>query len=362
MVFSLKSLPSHDGDCFIISFGDEGDIKNIIVDGGRRKKVFKKLKEELKRIKENRQNVDLLVLTHIDEDHIQGLINVFKDDEIDKTIIKRVWFNSKELLSKHFVGEEQEDEKLKIFTEKSDNISFKQGISFGKLLENMGLSSPNLIYSGQETKVGEATLNVLSPNLHNLEKLFNEWNKLFPSEVTNGVPIAANNKEDYGKSIDELLSRKFVENTATVNGSSIAFSIDFLGKKILLLGDSFPSVVGENLLKLHNNEVKFKLLKVSHHGSRYNTNEKLLDVAICNNYLISTNGLTHSLPNKESLVRIACSSYNETVKTNFYFNYPNIYQNIFNEDEMKRLNIQCFDKEFIENEILEVDLWNGLES
>lgn len=363
-MFLLKSLPAYDGDCFIIKFGEGKDIRNIIVDGGRRKKVVNKLKEELKIIKQAEQCVDLMILTHIDEDHIQGLIKIFEDNEVDKTIIKKVWFNSKELLSKHFTGIEQEDNKLKIHYKENDNISFKQGISFGKLLESLSLSSSNLIYSGQEIKIGEATLNVHSPDLKGLEKLFKEWDKVFPTKITDGTPISKRSKEDHNKSIDELSISKFVEDKAEANGSSIAFSIEIRGKRLLMLGDSFPSVVSESLEKLYNknSKISFDCIKISHHGSKHNTSEELLNLISCDCYLISTNGHTHGFPNKETLVKIAMSVTQNGNKAKFYFNYPNIYEKIFDKEEIDILNIECIDIENIQDEVLEVDLWSYLES
>ncbi|WP_214704131.1 MULTISPECIES: MBL fold metallo-hydrolase [unclassified Exiguobacterium] len=363
-MYVIKSLPAHDGDSFIIKFGKGTNAKNIIVDGGRRAKVVKKLKEELSIIQQANQYVDLLVVTHIDEDHIQGLIKLFEDSEIDKSIFKKVWFNSKELLSMHFMKEEQEDEQLQINYKEDNKISFTNGISFGKLIKNLNLSAPNLIHSGQELNIGEATLKVLSPNLEELEKLFKKWDKVFPAKISNGIPISSRDKEDHHKTIDELSKMEFIEDKAPANGSSIAFSIEIKGEKLLMLGDSFPSVVEGNLKKIYNdaNKIPFSLIKVSHHGSKHNTSQQLLDLVSCNRYLISTNGQTHGFPHKETLVKISLSSKNDSDKTYFYFNYPNIQDKIFNLKETEFLNIKCIDADNIQNEVLEVDLWKSSEN
>lgn len=363
-MFLLKSLPAYDGDCFIIKFGEGENIKNIIVDGGRRKKVINKLKEELQKIKQEGQYVDLMILTHIDEDHIQGLLKIFEDNEVDKTIIKKVWFNSKELLSNHFLGTEQEDNKLKIYCKENDNVSFTQGVSFGKALELMGLSSSELIYTGQELKIGDAILKVLSPNIQELERLFKKWDKVFPANLNNGTPISRKEKKDHNESIDELLKSKFIEDKAEANGSSIAFSIEIKGKRLLMLGDSFPSVVSEGLKKSYNENysILFDFIKISHHGSKHNTSDEFLNLINCNHYLISTNGHTHDFPDKETLVRIATSSKKENINTKFYFNYPDIHEKIFNEEEKEYLSVECIDMKYIKDEVLEVDLWNYLEN
>lgn len=350
-------MPAYDGDSFIISFGKNEHVKNILIDGGRRKKVINKLKEEIEIIKNKNQFIDLLVLTHIDEDHIQGLIKIFQDDKVDKTIIKKVWFNSKEILSKHFLGKEEEDDFLRITKKTDDKISFLQGISFGKLLDDLGLSSKQLIHSGQELKIGEALIKVLSPDLIQLENLLKQWDKAFKKEKVSGKKIADSSSNDHNKSIKEISLNEFKEDNAAVNGSSIAFSIEYEGYSLLMLGDSFPSVVAKNLKKIsgdNQGEVYFNCVKISHHGSKYNTSDELLNVLHCNHFLISTNGKTHGFPNKETLVRIAFSRRGEASKKYFYFNYADYYENIFREGEKDILNIKCIDVEEKAINILEL--------
>lgn len=359
-IFKIRALPAHDGDCFIISFGEENDVKNILVDGGRRKKVVNKLKEEFQYIASKNQKIDLMILTHIDDDHIQGLLKVFEKDEFDKSLIQKVWFNSKELLSLRFLGKEQEDEQLKINQNNDDNISFKQGISLGKLLKDLNLGNEILIHSNQKYHLGKATIKILSPNIEALKKLYLNWDKKYQEVNSDGIPISSSKENDYNKSIEELLQEKSKEDRAIVNGSSIAFSIEFMGKTMLMLGDSFPSVVTRSLREIskENTEINFDLIKVSHHGSKSNINEDFLNIINCSNFIISTNGSSHNLPNKETIVKISQKNKDKNKKTNFYFNYNDLYKKILTEDEIQLLKIKCIDDENISSNVLEVDLWN----
>ncbi|MEH7159342.1 ComEC/Rec2 family competence protein [Neobacillus drentensis] len=344
MSIHIKSLPAHDGDCFIISFGEPGSIKNIIVDGGRRKPVRKRLKEELDLIKTNNQKVDLLIVTHIDEDHIQGILKLFETDEVDKTIVEKVWFNSKENLSIYFNGQEQLDEKLIVSNKHNDgNISYQQGISFGKLLHVLGLSDKNLVFGGQVFSLGEAVIKVLSPDIKDLEKIYKDWEKEFPSVVSDGETISSKDT-DYGQTIEQLILKPFKEDTQLSNGSSIAFSIEYKGKKMLMLGDSFPSTVIKYIRAFYlaeKEKVKIDLTKVSHHASKFNTNYEFLNLIDCKNYLVSTNGKSHGLPNKEALARILETSKTGNVKTKLFFNYPDYFSYIFSEKEMETYNFEC---------------------
>ncbi|MEH6945441.1 hypothetical protein, partial [Bacillus sp. JJ722] len=74
---------------------------------------------------------------------------------------------------------------------------------------------------------------------------------------------------------------------------------------------------------------------------------------VSDRYLISTNGETHGLPNKETIVKVAKSRDKETI---FYFNYSNVFTKLLTNKEIKELKVKC--KDVKNNEILKVDLWN----
>ncbi|PEM89605.1 MBL fold metallo-hydrolase [Bacillus wiedmannii] len=363
MIFTLKAIPAHNGDCFIISFGDSNNVKNILVDGGRTIPSYLILKRELEEISKKGQVIDLLILTHIDDDHIAGLIRLFKDSKIDKSIIKEVWFNSKEVLSSYFYGVQQEDTHLKVQVDSNSEISYKQGISLGTLLENYEISNKKVIKSGFKRCLGEAKIEVLSPNQEQLQRLLEDWERVFPNNKGGDTLVASTRKSnDYSSSIEELIKREFKEDKDIVNGSSIAFLLTFKGKNILMLGDSFPSIVAENIIKrLNESRLSIDLVKVSHHGSKHNTSTDLLELIKCENFLISTNGKSHGHPSKETLVKIANRFKQKDTKTRLYFNYRGVQDNVFNQEEKDILNIECVDSEYMNNNILVVDLWKGLE-
>ena len=72
-----------------------------------------------------------------------------------------------------------------------------------------------------------------------------------------------------------------------------------------------------------------ELIKISHHGSKANTNNTLLDLVDTDTYVISANGKHHNLPNKKCLARII----NKKTSTVLLFNYPELIKQIFSEDE-----------------------------
>ena len=175
MNITLKVLPAYDGDSLLISFGDETNKKHILVDGGRTQTSFRKLKEEIKLIEKRNECIDLLIITHIDRDHIAGILSIFKDPNINKNIIKKVWFNSGNNIAKKFAGSVDDSRNVKIYTDLEVEISIKQGISLESELEKLNCWDGEIISSGHKLIMYGAKLTVLGPHDLELKKLHERW-------------------------------------------------------------------------------------------------------------------------------------------------------------------------------------------
>lgn len=359
MMLSIKALSARDGDCFFIRYGntESGVYTNILIDGGRGDKVVKQIKNEILRIQTEKESLDLLVLSHIDEDHIQGLLKLFSDDKFNKNCIKSILFNSRELLSKHYNDEMLEDSQL-LIPKNKEEISFKQGQTLWKYIQTLNMSEEtSLAHSAcNAIELNGAVITIVSPNEEILTKLSDNWTREFRKNELD-KEISAK-RSDYKCGIEELLRNPFKEDCAIINGSSISFILEHEGKRILMLADSHPSLVRKKLEELYQGrETRFDFVKVSHHGSKANTSNDLLRLINCTNFLISVNkGNSHAFPHKEALSRIVNNNYNKGRSTNFYFNYSGIAENIFSEDELSKYKIICTEKK-MDEEVLEIDLW-----
>ncbi|MCC2379092.1 MBL fold metallo-hydrolase [Bacillus wiedmannii] len=325
MVVQLKVFPANKGDAILISHNSEEGNQNILVDGGTGREIYRILKEEFKRIKSEDEFIDLLVVTHCDDDHIKGIIDIFQDTNVDKTIIKEVWFNSGGLIAERLEEKIEGNRDIPLTLNNSKEKSITQGITLETELEKLNCWSKTLVRGLLESKVGDMKLTVLSPNEEGLRKLNKKWEREIDSnKQQSGI------KTDYEISMVDLLTNKFEEDKRVPNGSSIAFLLEIEEHKILMLGDSHPSVIEESLLGLgysSQNKLKVDVVKVSHHGSKHNTSESLLSIIDCQNYIVSTDGKNHGHPNKECFSRIVCTRQNQQEYTNFYFNYN--LKNIF---------------------------------
>jgi hypothetical protein len=100
----------------------------------------------------------------------------------------------------------------------------------------------------------------------------------------------------------------FRGDTSAPNGASIALLAEYQDMAVLLAGDAHAPVLAHSIRRLlrQRGESRLQLdaCKVSHHGSRGNTNSNLLDLLDCPHYLISCNGDVHNLPDNETIGRI----------------------------------------------------------
>ena len=323
-MLNIKVLPAHCGDSILINFDDDGKKRNILTDGGFGSTYKDVIKDEIIKIKNRGEKIDLLIVTHIDNDHINGIIKFIEDDSLN-TLIKEVWFNSwsnfghKPIKLKH----------------EGNEISRKSAKNLDVKLKKLGIWNNEIIGQGVYRKFKHAKITVISPNTARLEDLKGYIEPEF----------LISESDDRGRSIDCLQKRKFREDTAIPNGSSIAFVFEYnhgnQNKNILFLGDSFPSVVLDGLIKTgfteNNKTVRFDYIKLSHHGSKKNMSDDLLKNIICSNYIVSTKGC-HNHPNKETFARIL--KYQENI--NIYFNYNDKMKNIFSISELNNYNISNF--------------------
>ena len=322
----IKFLKAFNGDSILISFLENNIPKNILIDGGigdtykTTSNVKGDLHEVIKKIREDKQFIDLLVLTHFDDDHIGGILRWLNKDKEAVSLIKKVWFNSGKEIAKKFTSEENKDLDIEIAEETDDfHTSPKQGIKFEKYLRDNNLWEGKIIEQGLICDLFGLKFKILSPNDDKLDKLLKLYEKQTDYFTSGG-------EYDFGISLKDFIDEeiqpgfKFREDNSVANGSSIAFIMEYENKNFLFLADAHPSIVVEGLNKFgynKDNQLNAELMKVSHHGSTYNTSEGLLEIVKTKNYVISSDATKHGLPNKRTIARVIHNNPNAFI----YFNY-----------------------------------------
>lgn len=315
---TFKILKAYNGDCLLINFFNDKKKKiHILIDGGTASTFDYSLKKELTKI----ETIDLLILTHIDSDHIGGLIRFFKNSIIEKIEIKQIWVNFPEIVE----------------ISSGEKISFGQAKTLEKLIKQKMPKTEikNYINSGMaKINIEGCEITVVSPTKEILESFYKNWPTIEKTEKVNDVSevnISKNNQPINNESLVELNKIPFnpdksVQNDL-INASSISIILECSDLKLLLLADSRPEIIEEYLIENYSEEDKLKVdyVKVSHHGSKNNTSQKMLNYINCDKYIISTNGgnSNHKHPSRETIARIVYSEKrNFDIKRFIYFNYP----------------------------------------
>lgn len=309
------------GDCILIkTFDMHGAPFNILVDGGPSKTFQYTLNKELTDI----GVIHLLILTHIDSDHIGGLIRFFKSSLSNNIEIKKYWFNGPNLLR----------------ISSSNKISYDEGKTLEELLlqknEPKEKWRDQIFYTGDELELRPGIhYQILSPTKDLLELLYTNWPAVTKEIVrrSEDVPISGNAPSQIPKGdLEELAKRSFepskkVENDLA-NSSSIAFILKLPDTSILLLGDARAEIIERSLRGFgysETNSVQVEYVKVSHHGSKNNTSCAMLDLINSQHFIISTNGGSGRTrhPDREVIARILYHSQrDQNSRRTICFNYP----------------------------------------
>lgn len=378
----ITIFPASNGDSFLL----ESEVSTILIDGGYVDTYKKFIKPKIIELKKNGKSISHAIITHIDNDHISGIIKFIEENKTNELIdINFIWHNSfnqikniddglvfkgkpiSELAINYVINEETNT------TDK--NISAVQGSTLASLLKkhnyNWNTQFKNTLVSTDseiEVRSNDITFKILSPNNDKLKELKKYWKK----ELYKKGFSSDENLEDFNEDafeyilslekekkrlakknvsssssiiIDDIVKDDFIEDDTATNGSSIAFILEYKEHKFLFLADSHPSIIVQNLKKHYKDDefpVKFDLIKIAHHGSKCNTSPELLKLIDSEKYIFSTNGLIHNHPDKETIARIISRPSEFT--RNLYFNYPLEVLNDFkNESIMEKYNFKIIE-------------------
>jgi len=371
---TLKVYPALNGDCFLLKLG----TTNILIDGGYVNTFNEYLLNDLKDMTKNGGSLSHVIVTHIDQDHISGIVKLLEmNSKGELIVIKNIWHNSlRHIKSKTLPNAEKHKGNLleeiagasylREINKEEKTISAEQGSSLASMILD-GKYSWNSEFDGNAVSVDnlstitindEIKLSLLSPDNEKLQKLEKTWRKelkkkgyfdelkegeyyddafefmiaklrepkrLKESNISNGTP-----------KIDELIQIPFEEDNTSPNGSSIAFIIEYRNMRVLFLGDSHPSLIVKNLRELYDEKdfpLQFDLIKTSHHGSWSNISPELLGLIDSTRFVFSTNGKGHNHPDQETVAHIV--SRNTSVLRNLYINYPSVVLKKFDNKSLK---------------------------
>lgn len=334
IIFNINFLPARYGDSLWIEYGDEDQPNIILIDGGTGE-TRKEIRDLINELPEPR-HIELLVVTHIDQDHIEGILKILEEETLGFTI-GSIWFNGWSHLPDNgkveFFGPVQ-GERLTAAILKH-KLSWNTHFNKEAVVINEVGNLPEIIL-----KDG-FKITLLSPTRSNLIKLKQFWKKEVEDANLQpgfGLQIEEENDEEievFGiekPDIDELIKLPFKEDKTAANGSSIAFLGEFAEKRVLFSGDSFPSVILHSLNRIEKDLFPIDLFKLSHHGSSSNTSPALIEKLDCKKFAISTNGSRYEHPDDVTIARLIKLGGDET---QLFFNYRTKYNEKWDDGILK---------------------------
>lgn len=344
-VFTVEALPASFGDALWIEYGEAGSLHRVLIDGGTAG-TFKHIESKLTEL-DAPMELDLVMVSHVDEDHIAGMIKLLGAARDLDLHVDDFWFNGRDHLEGGQVA--------------LDKLGSKQGHFLSALISKQ-MKSWNRAFDGWPVEVpakgslpvcklpGGMKLTLLSPGRTQLEAMIPAWDDELAKDTSgidwNDVDEVINllartrtlkPRDALGssRSVDSLADKPFEPDAAAANGTSIAVLAEYAGRAVLLGADAYAPVLSASIDRLlHERCIKqlpVDLFKIPHHGSAGNVSVDLLKKLNCKNYLVSTNGARYEHPDREAIARLV--RYGGT-KPSIHFNYVSEFNEIWMDSDM----------------------------
>ncbi|MBU3175378.1 MBL fold metallo-hydrolase [Clostridium estertheticum] len=283
MSIEIKVQRVGKGDCIWLKYGKENKV-NIIIDSGTATKA-KEFRNIIKSISESNEVIDLLILTHIDNDHINGFKKYISKN--DGKIIKEVWFHGKG---------------VKAYAINAPH-SPKSAIQLEGIMEQRKMNVNHNIFKGYKKTINEAELCILTPTREAVRRVGTIVDQ-YVSPHGGGV---------HNQDLDWIYKNdEYIRDNSDTNAASISFVFSYEGKNIAFLGDAHAEDIIDSKNDFYNG-INMDLVKLPHHGSSHNITEDLMKCLLCNNFIISTNQPV----DKNTIARVV----NSVEKSTIYCNY-----------------------------------------
>lgn len=369
MICKIHFLPALAGDCFVLEF-DNKDC--ILIDCGYSSTYVEYLRPLLIRLNGEGCRIVLMIVTHIDQDHIQGAVEFIREngqaDHFQIIEVQEIWFNGffntlfrEPEFNKRVGVTNIEDGKLKKLQRNlrlqnigtNGTVSAADSVSFESLCVKNGYAiNASFVdgiakrdYSSYEEKkdhtkqFGDISVRILNPDDKRLHELANKLDVYLMRCFGKGYCIEKT--EQFAKLFELLRSAKqeIVDSTRKIsagstdikswlnssklaamnaeNRASIVVEIEYHGYCFLFTGDA------ESMDWIPYIDKEYSVVKASHHGTT-KPNMAMLEHTQIDKLLISTNGSKHMRhPDDEFLARAILGACKE-----LYFNYDIARKNV----------------------------------
>jgi beta-lactamase superfamily II metal-dependent hydrolase len=350
-MFEITTLPARQGDAIWIRWGDEGNPCQMMVDMGT-EETGERIRAQILAMPQARRKLELLVVTHVDGDHIGGLLTCLAEaDPIPGLKVKDVWFNGFQHLTGGSVAQPgdaarkgleplgpAQGERLSSWLRKQVwNKKFK-----GAPVQRVPGQTPPTVKLPDDLEI-----TILGPTPLRLERMVDIWKEEVEAALKKGKlkEVSPGLEELGAKAPPDLVEAGDLEELAETdnpadikpaNGTSIALLLDYKGCKVVLSGDAFANDLVDAIKAVGGAErVELAAFKLPHHCSKKNVLKSLVKSVDCGRWLISTDGTEFHHPDPAAVARVI--AYSKVRTPLLSFNVPSTYNDWWNKPEWKKL-------------------------
>jgi hypothetical protein len=330
MIFSLEALQAKHGDSLLLHYGSPDDPRLIVIDGGPKGVFNSSLRPRLDRIRNARGGADpleirLLMVSHLDDDHICGVLELSKvlvdaeEGGSDTPFeVVTLWHNafddvtskvaeaSRAGIGAHVAAAASAASSAALKVYEQDVRAVVASVGQGrelrdnaeKLSWNVNWGFRGLVRApkgGKATKdLGDGlSFTVIGPTEERLDALEKEWDKQVRAwRKKKGKAAGA---EPAGAELDAIVA-DYVDKSVYNLSSIVVLAKAVVGgaeRTMLLTGDARGDYVLEELKRaklLKGGKLHVDLLKVPHHGSWRNLCKDFFERLTADHYVFSADG------------------------------------------------------------------------
>lgn len=324
MYFTLEALEAGHGDSLLLHYGDETDPQLVIIDGGPGHVWEDSLEPRLEEIidllgVDRPLNVNLAMVSHIDRDHITGVLKMMRELEQDRNAgrdelvaVRTLWHNSFD----DIVGNSQISSAAGVAAFASNapvlrldgtsidphtqmiagdvgmgrdlrDVATRLGLAVNRPFQNGRVEARRTIELDADT-----SLTVLGPSTAQLGALEVEWDAKLPGILAAPASVAT------------AMIAEFLDKSAA-NLSSLVVLAEQEGATMLLTGDARGDFILDSLkdagLLTDDTVFETDILKMPHHGSDRNVEPIFFESIHADFYVFSGDGTVGGNPDVTTL-------------------------------------------------------------
>jgi beta-lactamase superfamily II metal-dependent hydrolase len=313
----IQLLPAGHGDSILLEYGGAEDTHRILIDGGP-STAYGHVREHIAQLSQQQSRFELLVMTHIDGDHIEGVLKLLND----RAVVARfgdVWFNGYRHLPKDELGA-AEGEMLSAVIE-ARGLVWNASFGGGPVEADTGSQLTCIELAGG------LRLTLLNPSRAELTRLRRVWEReirregFAPGSTREALELLQRSKrltpmDSYlgapALDVPRLAAAPSDLDGSVTNASSISFLAEYAGRTVLFTGDATPQALTAAVQRLLSERgvtsLELDALKVPHHGSQNNITRALVRMLPARRYLFSTDGKHFRHPDAAAVARVVAGA------------------------------------------------------